>query len=257
MPSTVLRIVGTLLRVTRAELWPVHVRRGIASGARWTLYPCSAYWRGTHEPGVQQTLLELGGGNILGWTCWDVGAHFGLYAVGLARRVGPTGQVAAFEPDPVSFSRLARHARMNDLPGLKIYHAAVSNHSAGAEIYTYGQAGSTTTHLPYPGEPRSERAQPIKIDTLNLDALVATGELRLPQFIKLDVEGHGAAALQGMADSVARSRPVLLVALHSDQEIAGICRILDPLQYERAEIVTGASELEVGHDYLFRPKQRA
>ncbi|MSU65186.1 MAG: hypothetical protein EXS38_03585 [Opitutus sp.] len=63
----------------------------------------------THEPAMQAVLLGLGGGDIRGWTCWDLGAHFGLYSVGLARRVGPAGQVAAFEPNPISFARLQRH----------------------------------------------------------------------------------------------------------------------------------------------------
>jgi len=50
-----------------------------------------------------------------------LGAHFGLYSVALALRVGPEGQVAAFEPNPVSFARLERHRRMNGLDRLKTY----------------------------------------------------------------------------------------------------------------------------------------
>lgn len=65
--------------------------------------------------------MSLGGGNISGWNCWDLGAHFGLYSVALALRVGPEGQVAAFEPNPVSFARLERHRRMNGLDRLKTY----------------------------------------------------------------------------------------------------------------------------------------
>ena len=38
----------------------VRVRHGFAAGARWTAFPWSAYWRGTHEPEIQKILLELG-----------------------------------------------------------------------------------------------------------------------------------------------------------------------------------------------------
>lgn len=102
-------------------LLPVTIRRGAAQGTRWTLFPWSSYWRGTHEPEVQAAIMSLGGGDISGWNCWDLGAHFGLYSVALALRVGPEGQVAAFEPNPVSFARLERHRRMNGLDRLKTY----------------------------------------------------------------------------------------------------------------------------------------
>jgi hypothetical protein len=121
---------ASLLLKTPLGLCPVRVRRGVAAGARWTLYPWTSYWRGTHEPAVQEALLALGGGDIRGWNCWDLGAHFGLYSIGLAQRVGPMGQVAAFEPNPLSYARLHRHARMNRFDWLKTYQAAVSDGSS-------------------------------------------------------------------------------------------------------------------------------
>ena len=68
---------------------------------------------GNHEPwGRRYQRMELLG---LG------GVHFGLYSAALALRVGHEGQVAAFEPNPVSFARLERHRRMNGLDRLKTY----------------------------------------------------------------------------------------------------------------------------------------
>lgn len=246
---------AALLRRTPLGLWPVRVRGGIAAGARWTLYPWSSYWRGTHEPAVQAALMTLGGGDISGWTCWDLGAHFGLYSVGLARRVGPRGQVAAFEPNPASFARLACHARMNDLPWLKLHAAAVSDQPGRAELYAYGDLGSTTTtHLPYEGEALTAEVATVAVPLVQLDQLVARGELRLPHFVKLDVEGHGHRALAGMRESLHASRPILLVALHSPEEAAGILSLLDPLGYQRREVgVSSSPDPLVGRDFIFTP----
>jgi hypothetical protein len=130
-------------------LFPVRVRGGIAKGTRWTLYPWASYWRGTHEPEVQRVIEGLGGGSMAGWSCWDLGAHFGFCSVALSMRVGPSGQVAAFEPNPDSFARLERHRRMNRLTWLKTYQAAASDHTGSAELLTYGDLGSTSTHLRY------------------------------------------------------------------------------------------------------------
>ena len=90
--------VSFFLRTTGLQYWPVQVKSGIAAGARWTLFPWSAYWRGTQEPAMHRVLQSFG--DMQGWSCWDLGAHFGIYSVGLARLVGPQGQVAAFEPNP-------------------------------------------------------------------------------------------------------------------------------------------------------------
>ena len=87
-------------------LIPVRIRAGIAKGARWTLLPHSAYWRHQGEGDVDAVAATLG--PLTGQCFWDLGAHFGLYTVGLAIQVGPSGQVASFEPDPRSHARCAR-----------------------------------------------------------------------------------------------------------------------------------------------------
>ncbi len=244
--------------LTRSGLWrlPVRVRSGVAAGARWTLLPYSAYWRGTHEPVLQQELVGLGDGDIRGWHCWDIGAHFGLYSIGLARRVGPTGSVAAFEPDPSSAERLRRHRAMNRCDNLEIFAAAASARSGKAEIYTYGELGSTTTHLPYDGEVRHPHVQPLEIETVALDDLVAAGRLRPPHFVKIDAEGHGHHVLAGMAATLATARPLIFMGFHSPEEIAGTMAALGRSYTWRRIGAPGPGGREpvlVGEDYRFTP----
>jgi FkbM family methyltransferase len=234
---------------------PVRIRHGIAKGALWTLFPWTSYWRGTHEPAIQYAIGRLGNGDISGWSCLDLGAHFGFYSVALALRVGPTGQVAAFEPNPESFKKLDLHRRMNRLTWLNAYRSAASDRTGSSELLTYGDLGSTTTHLLYEGETKNAATKPISVDTLRLDDLFESSELRAPQFVKIDVEGHGHRSIEGMRVSVAKSRPTMLVAFHSSQEVEGVLRILEPLGYRRTTIVEPASNPEamIGGDYLFTP----
>jgi FkbM family methyltransferase len=252
----VLRSVAeATLRNTPLRFWPVRVRRGVAAGARWTLYPWTSYWRGTHEPEVQAALCQLGNGRIEGWNCWDLGAHFGLYSVGLARRVGSGGQVAAFEPNPLSFQRLERHRKMNHLPWLKTFPFAVSDESGEAELFTYGDLGSTTTHLPHRGEARTSDIAPVAVRKIRVDDLVGDGVLRLPQFVKIDVEGHGHHSVAGMRKSIAASHPILLAAVHSEDEIRGMRAELDPLGYCWKHLDgTAADAIHSNRDYLVTPE---
>jgi FkbM family methyltransferase len=235
-------------------LLPVRVRSGFAKGARWTLFPWTSYWRGAHEPMTQAAFEALGNGDIRGWSCWDLGAHYGIYSVGLALRAGPTGQVAAFEPNPESFARLERHRRMNRLTWLRTYEAAVSDASGSANLLTHGNLGSTSTHLRYGDETEDENSGPIGVRTIRLDDLVQSGELRAPQFVKVDVEGHGHKAVAGMRTALQASRPTLIIGFHSQEEVDGVLAVLGPLGYKWKAIVppTGPDSL-VGGELLFTP----
>jgi len=237
-------------------LIPVRIRGGVAKGARWTLFPWTSYWRGTHEPAVQGAIEHLGGGDIRGWSCWDLGAHFGFYSIALAVRVGPGGQVAAFEPNPSSFARLERHRRMNRLAWLRAYQAAASDYSGRADLLTYGEPDATSAHLRYGGETQVAGSAPVGVRTLRLDELVESGELRAPQFAKVDVEGHGHRAIEGMRGSLAASRPILIVAFHCEEEVEGVLGVLGPLGYRWAPVAPPphGSGTMVGGDYLFSPR---
>lgn len=221
-------LLVAVLSHTPLRFWPVRVKHGFLRGARWTLWPHSAYWRGHYEPDVQSALAL----NVppTGAVAWDLGAHFGFYTVWLAQAVGPSGQVCSFEPDAVSFDRLRRHVTMNGLTHVKIYPYATSAR-AGEQVLVQNQgSGATTSHLPYEGE-STEGLNTVSVRTIALDDLVARDGLRLPNFIKIDIEGHAASALAGAAELMKKARPVILISLHSPDELAGVRAHVEPLGY--------------------------
>lgn len=232
---------------------PVRVRSGVASGARWSLFPYSAYWRGTHEPHLQQRIIDL-----LDWpgkSVWDLGSHYGLFAIGLARRVGPAGHVAAFEPNPVSYRRLGLHARRNALPQLKLFSSAVSD-TAGTGIFVLDTSPETTTsHLPYESEGVTSATPTVSVPMVRLDDLVAAGDIRPPHFIKLDVEGHGHLAMRGALATLRTHRPLIISGIHSPQESAGLLELLGSLGYEVECLTPGCAAIPSHEgDYLWRPR---
>ena len=247
-------ILRKLMTASRLQYFPVKVRAGIAQGAAWTLLPFSSYWRGDQEPEMHNCIKEIGIRS--GSTCYDLGAHFGIYSVGLARMVGPTGQVVAFEPNPASFDRLERHRRMNRLDWLKTYRAAASDCCQQSKLLTYGSLNSTTTHLAYEGETISPESSPITINSVTLDSLVNSKDIRLPRFVKIDVEGHAHKAHAGAASVLKSSRPTLIVGMHSPQEVEGVLSILEPLDYRYSVIGNQPSDPNnlIGCDVLFHPR---
>jgi len=231
---------------------PVRVRSGIAEGAAWTFFPWTSYWKGTHEKEIQIRLISL-----MDWTgknIWDLGSHYGLFAVGLGRRVGPTGSVAAFEPNPLSYRRLVLHVQRNHLDWVKTFPLAVSDTRSPQRFFVYHGLETTSSHLAYEGETWNETIPTINVESVCLDELVATGKIKAPDFIKLDVEGHGHKALEGARETLARARPVILAGMHSEAEISGITSHLQPLGYRVTPAVENAPQtLTPGFDYIFEP----
>jgi FkbM family methyltransferase len=229
------KVVAAVGRTPLARL-PVRVRAGVAQGARWTLFPHSAYWRGTFEPDVGAALTRLG--SLAGACCWDLGTHFGIYTVGLAQAVGPAGQVVGFEPDPVSFKRCQLHVRMNALSWVKLYRAAASASSGTGELLVYGGLGQTTSHLRYAGE-KGVGSTRHAIETVALDDLVERGDIRAPKLVKIDVEGHGEEALRGMRQTVAGHRPHFLMSFHCPSEVHAARDLADREGYSWRDCLTG------------------
>jgi FkbM family methyltransferase len=224
----------------------------------WTLYPYSAYWRlGGHEPEMVVALQMAG--DLRGKAIWDLGAHFGIYTLSFSRLAGNAGQVVALEPDAASFARLSLHVRMNRLSNVSMFNAAASETSGESFIVLSSGPGGTTSHLLYEGEFLSESSIVQRINQVRADDLVADGKIRCPDFVKLDVEGHGGNAVAGAVESIGRSRPLIVASMHSPQEIEGIRATLEPLGYGAEKLGNkrtgpcGWQDCECGANYLLRP----
>lgn len=239
--------LSRLLASSPVSRIPVRVRKGPARGARWTLLPFSYNWREGGEADLQPGLARLA--QVSGAVCWDFGAHFGIHTVGMARQVGPSGQVVAFEPDAVAFARLELHVVMNRLANVVLFRAAVSSSKGVQRLISASGPGSTVSHFRYPGEAEPEEHSSVAVEMIAPDDLVQLGRIRPPDLIKVDVEGHGASALQGSLSSIRNKLPVIIFSSHSPTEINGARDLLEPLGYG-VKRFSGASaswdDLEVG-----------
>jgi len=216
----------------------VTVRKGSNKGLKWTLYPYSAYWRGEAEE--RDTVSAITTYIREGSVCYDLGAHFGFYSLMMAVTAGHSGSVFAFEPEPTSFKRLARHIALNGL-GKRCHAfnvASSSTETIGAMASGVG-GGATTTHFRYEDETDFDGKNTIKVRTVRIDSLFAQGTLKAPDFVKIDVEGHAGQALEGMRDTIDISRPVVLLSTHGAQERCAIDSFFAPRGYRGVRSLTG------------------
>jgi FkbM family methyltransferase len=218
--------ISRIIAATPLGSWPVRVRAGRAKGARWTLHPFSSYWR-AGEDGIDILDAAKYLPFIQGAVFWDIGAHFGIHTVGMAMSVGLRGAVYGFEPDPIAWRKLQRHVRMNKLANVEIFELAASDVSGGATLYSPPGGISALSQFMISGVPMTS----FSVQTVRLDDMVAAGKLRLPNMIKIDVEGHGDAVLRGAVAAIKLARPIISLSTHTTQEIDGARAALEPLGY--------------------------
>ena len=237
--SQIKTALGRIALSTGLGTFPVRVRKGPAKGARWTLAPFSHYWReGALEPDVPAAFGYFD--SLDGLVFWDIGAHYGIHSVGAAMQVGPHGQVVSFEPDPIAFSRLKKHAEWNNLANIKLMNVAASDTNGRADLYTPNGAGQSVSHLKFYAENDMTGTPSVAVPTVAIDGLVDRGEIRLPQVIKVDAQGHGGKALAGASKAIATAQPVIAFSNHSHAELEQTREVLEPLGYRAFDFEGGA-----------------
>jgi FkbM family methyltransferase len=176
----------------------------------------------------------------------DVGCHKGAYTYWMRRRVGPSGTVFAFEPQPrqVAYLRelfgsmaydnvvlvpMALSDRVGRLP-LRMPSGNGKTH--GATLENVGWAPPTAAH----GHNLVGSAHPttLEVNVTTLDDFFAD-QPRGPSFLKIDVEGHESAVLAGGRQTLERYRPALLIECEArhrpDGDVRGVFDFLHSLGY--------------------------
>jgi FkbM family methyltransferase len=145
----------------------------------------------------------------------DAGANVGAHTLELARQVGPTGKVFAFEPTFFAHSKLLQNLALN--PGLadivvpeQVMLAASDNRATESQIYSsWPLALGHDLHEKHLGRfQTTEGARAISLDTY----LRQVGVSRL-DFIKLDVDGFECEVLEGAQNCLEKFQPTIIMEL--------------------------------------------
>jgi len=140
----------------------------------------------------------------------DVGAQVGYFTVLMARVVGPTGYVAAFEPMPRTLEFLRLNLSCNYVTKLQghtveVFEQAVGDKVEEREIYwTTGEESGASLHGYY-GTLEHEEKHVQKVSCTTLDA-VLEGNFDI---IKIDTEGSEYRVLKGATETLKRTKNVI------------------------------------------------
>jgi FkbM family methyltransferase len=205
-----LPVLGGVVHAVSHRVWPkgrrdwFEVEAGLAEGLVLLLDPRfdAKFASGAVEPELQARIPQL---VQRGSVVWDVGAHVGFFALALARIVGPDGRVVAFEADGVNVEALRAAAALNGLDNVEVRPVAVW--SAPGTVEFQPRSASDGGHGAV-----VEAGGGVMVPATSLDA-EAQGQ-RIPDLVKIDVEGAEEQVLIGARQLLADHRPIVICEVH-------------------------------------------
>lgn len=154
----------------------------------------------------------------------EVGANIGAHTLQLARLVGPTGVIHAFEPQRISFQTLCANMALNSIAHAHCYHQAVGREPGTVVVSqldpeVVNNFGGLTMRRDGPGE----RITQVTVDSLELPGC---------RLIKVDVEGMEQEVIEGAAATIHRYRPYLYVENDRLSNSDSLIRCIAGLDYD-------------------------
>lgn len=178
----------------------------------------------------------------------DVGASIGLVTLTMARAVGATGRVFAFEPNGRSASLLGESLYINSMRGpnadVVLTQAAVGSTSGSVRIAAPSRHRGLG-HVVSPDRPSDDGDEVYEVPQVALDeVLIAVPFIR---FVKIDVEGYESQVLAGMQRLIAERR-IGAIDIELDDRWAGSRWAALVAQLRSLESDRGARFYRIGAD---------
>lgn len=143
-----------------------------------------------------------------GMVALDIGANLGIFSMTMARAVGPTGRIFAYEPTSDTRGRLERSKAINGADNLVIVGSALSDteregrivFGASSELNRLGEAGDS--------------GEAVHLTSLDLEA-ARLGWSGI-DFIKMDAEGEELRIVAGGKSVFEAGSPVVMFEIKSE-----------------------------------------
>ena len=168
----------------------------------------------------EQALSFLAAGDLV----VDVGSNFGGTSRLFAERVGPTGSVHSFEPNPATFELLAENCRLAPHGNVEAHPVALGAAPGEATLFFPAEGNTGMVNLTGAGEAIG-RASVETLDSLGLT----------PSLLKIDAEGQDGDVLAGGRETTRRMsgrRSLILVEANWEAGADTLAAELEQLESE-------------------------
>jgi FkbM family methyltransferase len=139
----------------------------------------------------------------------DVGANIGNHALFFSRIFR---QVHAFEPNPTTLKRLHRNIGANGVANIVVHPFGLSDENNVKAFQDLSGVNAGASRIV-----ESSGANLKTIEVKRGDDVIEARRLKGVDFIKVDVEGHEIAVLEGLKATIARDQPAVAFEFHPSQ----------------------------------------
>jgi FkbM family methyltransferase len=247
------RLIDWLQKHQPDQMVPLTVVR---DGLRWECdlgfgsYDRDIFYRGVYE---HETIALIGGLVASGDIVVDVGANIGYIAANMARMVGPSGRVYAFEPASRFFTRLQQSMRLNGFTERVVTEQlALSDRTDRVTL----NVGATTASTVMEGREFDQDLERIQTTTLDEYFARTRGPGRPIRLIKIDVDGSEDRVLRGAENVLREMQPALVVEVcpyvleQAGESIDTFIQLVKRLGYD--EFTIPGSPGRIGADAVIR-----
>jgi len=178
---------------------------------------------------VSQILIKMQEPIVL-----DIGANIGNHSLAFSL---DARKVFAFEPVPEIFSLLSANIKQNNINNIQPVNLALSDNEAEKELYmnTSGNVGASSF------DKRDDNSLLVAVTLCRGDEFIKKENVENIDFMKIDVEGHELAVLEGLKSSIRKNRPFIVMEWNDNRTIDRInsSSILDDLFFDYQIYVLG------------------
>jgi FkbM family methyltransferase len=168
----------------------------------------------------------------------DIGANYGVYALSMAKKVGPSGRVWAFEPASETAGLLAESIAINGFTQITLERKALSSASGTAQL-SLNKNSELNALVRDASAGASETVQ-----LTTLDECLDVYGWRDVEFMKIDAEGEEGKILEGGKRFFAELSPMVQYEVKSDEQVQmEVVRAFAALGYDSYRLVPGLDVL--------------
>lgn len=187
----------------------------------------------------------------------DIGANIGYFSLLVSELTGNEGTVHAFEPVHRVADRFSENISRNGIKNIRLNRKAVYSRTGTIKLYLSSPENMGMSSIHHHDK---ETGEVQEASSVSLDEYAEEFGITRVDFIKIDIEGSEAEALKGMAATLQKYKPILIMEVNAGT--AEPLKFLQQLGYRQKCILPGGilgdniGDGEGYTNYVFIPEGR-
>lgn len=188
----------------------------LKNGLRFRLEGGRGEWHSLMECAIRLDYLQHGIKLAEGGVVVDIGANIGSFAIVAAQRVGKTGRVYAYEPNPSAFERLKANVALNGLTNVVAINEAVGKEDGVLQFHISRNSAFGSLYAQVDDHAHGE-GETVQANVRSITTVLREAGPRI-DLLKMDCEGSEYDILESVSPQEFAAVRQLSMEVHSIED---------------------------------------